>query len=172
MVILTPGDTANKSRVVTSYPMTRQHAAPMKWQTRESCLTLKKTECSVATALATHGHGKYSFPINKSRVVTSSASTCEVLDLLVTWELTGKCWKLLRVTCLTEKWEQQLLHSHNSNWQHLMTLKWKLPQMHTAKVLNAWPGHTLLNVSQFSFNNSVIFDTCLTKSYDTCLTKP
>ncbi len=24
--------------------------------------------------------------------------------------------------------------------------------MHTAKVLNAWPGHTLLNGSQFSFN--------------------
>ncbi len=26
--------------------------------------------------------------------------------------------------------------------------------MHTAKVLNAWPGHTLLNGSQFSFNTS------------------
>ena len=25
--------------------------------------------------------------------------------------------------------------------------------MHTAKVLNAWPGQTLLNGSQFSFNN-------------------
>ena len=34
-----------------------------------------------------------------------------------------------------------------------MTLKRKLPQLHTAKVLNAWPGHTLLNVSQFSFNS-------------------
>ena len=31
-------------------------------------------------------------------------------------------------------------------------MKWKLPQMHTAKVLNAWPSHTLLSGSQFSFN--------------------
>ncbi len=36
-----------------------------------------------------------------------------------------------------------------------MTLKWKLPQLHTAKVLNAWPGHTLLNVSQFSFSSAI-----------------
>ncbi len=28
--------------------------------------------------------------------------------------------------------------------------------MHTAKVLNAWPGHTLLNGSQFSFNRGTV----------------
>ncbi len=31
-------------------------------------------------------------------------------------------------------------------------MKWTLPQIHTAKVLNAWPSHTLLSGTQFSFN--------------------
>ncbi len=27
-------------------------------------------------------------------------------------------------------------------------IEWKLPQMHTAKVLNAWPGHTLMAIDE------------------------
>ncbi len=54
-------------------------------------------------------------------------------------------------TCLIEKREQKH-YTHITQTERSYDMKWKLPQMHTAKMLNAWPGHTLLNGSQFSFN--------------------
>ncbi len=50
--------------------------------------------------------------------------------------------RLLEGTCLTEKWKQQH-YTYIAQTESVYDIEWKLPQMHTAKVLNAWPGHTL-----------------------------
>ncbi len=71
----------------------------------------------------------------------------------------GVDWKVLKVTgrhLPGREVETTTITLASLKLKASYDIEWKLPQMHTPKVLIAWPGHTLMNVSQFSFNKAEV----------------